>query len=330
MTIIESHPVSQSLALSSQYNPDPIVQLLGEPRGLKPNIGAVLIQDSNDVHIGDKHIYHGPVTIQLYKCDNIGFVDDENVKEEVEQEQKHSFKENTNKETQKKKGLPCLCLQKLQQNRTVKLLLLLGIVFICTIVLTIEILVNKKGSSKDQFYIEEPELIKPIDYEPDWTDESQLKTKIRLVSRQEWVAQPPNKTLPLVTPVPYVMLYHTGTENCSSQAQCVFHVRQLQTYHIESRGMKDIPYNFLIGGDGAAYEGRGWTKECDSILENYSKSISIAFIGTFKKEAPTKTQQFTCKKLIKLGLDLKYIKKDYKLIKGSSDLVLNDTLRTIL
>lgn len=38
-------------------------------------------------------------------------------------------------------------------------------------------------------------------------------------------------------------------------------VRQIQTFHIESRGWFDIGYNFLIGGDGAAYEGRGWKTE---------------------------------------------------------------------
>lgn len=35
----------------------------------------------------------------------------------------------------------------------------------------------------------------------------------------------------------------------------------MQTYHIESKSWDDIGYNFLVGGDGSVYEGRGWDKQ---------------------------------------------------------------------
>lgn len=35
----------------------------------------------------------------------------------------------------------------------------------------------------------------------------------------------------------------------------------MQTYHMESRNWDDIGYNFMVGGDGDVYEGRGWDKQ---------------------------------------------------------------------
>lgn len=115
-------------------------------------------------------------------------------------------------------------------------------------------------------------------------------------------------------PVPYVIILHTATENCSSQAQCVFHVRFIQTFHIESRNWWDIGYNFLVGGDGEAYEGRGWKSEGAHTYGYNSRSIGIAFIGTFNSFKPPQRQIAACKQLIAKGVELGYIKKDYKLL----------------
>lgn len=136
-----------------------------------------------------------------------------------------------------------------------------------------------------------------------------------MVSRLEWLAQPPVQPAnPLQVPVPYVIILHTATENCSSQAQCIFHVRYIQTFHIESRSWWDIGYNFLVGGDGEAYEGRGWKSEGAHTYGYNVKSIGIAFIGTFNSVKPPERQITACKQLIAKGVELGYIKKDYKLL----------------
>lgn len=44
------------------------------------------------------------------------------------------------------------------------------------------------------------------------------------------------------------------------KAECTLRVRLMQTYHMESKRWDDIGYNWLVGGDGAVYEGRGWDK----------------------------------------------------------------------
>ncbi|XP_050294871.1 peptidoglycan-recognition protein SC2-like isoform X2 [Anthonomus grandis grandis] len=140
------------------------------------------------------------------------------------------------------------------------------------------------------------------------------ESKFRIVTKKEWQGNPPtNKTTPLVTPVPYVIIHHTATENCSTLAECASHLRAIQAFHVNSRAWYDIGYNFMVGGDGLVYEGRGWTEEGAHTLGVNFKSIGIAFIGTFIQIAPPVQQLQACKDLIKLGIELNYIKKDYHL-----------------
>lgn len=142
-----------------------------------------------------------------------------------------------------------------------------------------------------------------------------LTSKLRIIARSEWLAQPPIQTLAsLVTPVSLVIIAHTATDNCTSQAECVLRVRLVQMFHIESRGWSDIGYNFLVGGDGSAYVGRGWTFEGAHTYGYNSKSIGIAFIGTFITSKPPQRQIDACKKLIQQGVQLGYISKDYKVV----------------
>lgn len=139
--------------------------------------------------------------------------------------------------------------------------------------------------------------------------------KLRIVNRRTWLAQPPARANnPLHVPVPYVVILHTATENCSTQADCIFIVRHVQTFHIESNGWNDIGYSFLVGGDGNVYEGRGWDTEGAFALGYNRKAIGIAFIGTFTAELPVPKQIQAGKQLIDLGVDLNKISPDYKLL----------------
>ncbi|KAJ0183893.1 hypothetical protein K1T71_000316 [Dendrolimus kikuchii] len=137
---------------------------------------------------------------------------------------------------------------------------------------------------------------------------------LRIVSRSEWLAQPVENELDKIRqPVPWVIITHTATESCTTQSECLFRVRLIQTYHIESRKWFDIGYNFLVAGDGSAYYGRGWDYIGAHTLGYNKYSIGIAFIGTFNNEAPPKKQIEACEKLIKRGVELGKISKDYKL-----------------
>ncbi|XP_068633142.1 peptidoglycan-recognition protein LC-like isoform X1 [Battus philenor] len=141
---------------------------------------------------------------------------------------------------------------------------------------------------------------------------------LRIVSRTDWLAQPEAGVLDkLVQPVPWVVISHTATESCHTQSQCVLRVRLIQSFHIESRGWYDIGYNFLIGGDGSVYYGRGWDY-MGAHTKGYNKySIGIAFIGTFNIDSPSKQQVDACKKIIQQGVAIGKLVKDYKLFAHS-------------
>lgn len=143
-----------------------------------------------------------------------------------------------------------------------------------------------------------------------------LTENVRFVQRVEWGAQPPEGPINelAIIPAPYVIISHTASEGCNTQAECVQRVRLAQTMHIESNNWSDIGYNYLIGGDGLVYVGRGWGKEGAHSFGFNSKSIGICFVGTFNKEVPPQRQIHALKKLIELGVNNKQIATNYKLL----------------
>ncbi|XP_044732641.1 peptidoglycan-recognition protein LC-like isoform X2 [Chrysoperla carnea] len=144
-------------------------------------------------------------------------------------------------------------------------------------------------------------------------------TKLRIIPRQEWIAQPPSQPANVLDlPVPFVIIMHTATESCTTRAQCKYQCRQIQTFHLESNGWWDIGYNFLVGGDGLAYEGRGWYAEGAHTYSYNAKSIGIAFIGTFNTLKPPQIQIEAAKKLIKKAEEMHILTPNYQII-GARD-----------
>nr|NP_001350860.1 peptidoglycan recognition protein LC, isoform K [Drosophila melanogaster]AWM95309.1 peptidoglycan recognition protein LC, isoform K [Drosophila melanogaster] len=143
---------------------------------------------------------------------------------------------------------------------------------------------------------------------------------LRFVERQQWLAQPPQKEIPdLELPVGLVIALPTNSENCSTQAICVLRVRLLQTYDIESSQKCDIAYNFLIGGDGNVYVGRGWNKMGAHMNNiNYdSQSLSFAYIGSFKTIQPSAKQLSVTRLLLERGVKLGKIAPSYRFTASS-------------
>ncbi|CAB3225789.1 unnamed protein product [Arctia plantaginis] len=137
---------------------------------------------------------------------------------------------------------------------------------------------------------------------------------LRIVSRTDWLAQPVEDKLDKIKqPVPWVIISHTATESCTTQSECVLRVRLIQTFHIESRKWSDIGYNFLVAGDGSAYFGRGWDYIGAHTLGYNKYSIGISFIGTFNNDPPPKKQLDACIKLLKRGVAIGKLDKNYKL-----------------
>ena len=67
-------------------------------------------------------------------------------------------------------------------------------------------------------------------------------------------------------------------------------------------GWDDIGYNFLIGGDGRAYVGRGWTRLGAHNRGYNAQSIGVAFMGSFQEEAPADRMISGVQNLIRSGV----------------------------
>ncbi|XP_054257989.1 peptidoglycan-recognition protein 2-like isoform X1 [Macrosteles quadrilineatus] len=107
----------------------------------------------------------------------------------------------------------------------------------------------------------------------------------KYMRRADWGAKPPKWIESLETPVKKVVLTWTETEPCTTEEECIQRVKEIQAEHMKDDKCPDIRHNFLVGGDGALYEGRGYTRlgpsypKSDKTHEElYGKSIEIAFI----------------------------------------------------
>ncbi|XP_017122020.1 peptidoglycan-recognition protein LF-like [Drosophila elegans] len=143
-------------------------------------------------------------------------------------------------------------------------------------------------------------------------------SSLKFVTRPYWLAQPPTVALnPLQLPVQSVRFVATNTQTCSTQAECIFRVRLLQSLHIESIGYKDINYNFVAAGDGNIYEARGWDHSCESSKDadehQVAKELVVAFMG------PSGSNKKLALELIQQGIKLGHISKDYRLIDDSEE-----------
>uniref|UniRef100_A0A1B6CE38 Peptidoglycan-recognition protein n=1 Tax=Clastoptera arizonana TaxID=38151 RepID=A0A1B6CE38_9HEMI len=135
---------------------------------------------------------------------------------------------------------------------------------------------------------------------------------ICIVNRNEWQARPPTELLrQQKLPLERVIITHTGTESCYTSEDCRSSIRIIQRFDIESLGFFDTIYNFLIGGDGCVYIGRGWDYYGSHTRQYNMKTLGIGLIGTFSKMPPTASQLNATLKLIDLGTKLGKLTKDY-------------------
>lgn len=83
-----------------------------------------------------------------------------------------------------------------------------------------------------------------------------------------------------------VILLHTSSPSCMDQAACIQLVQKLENDAWTENGTH-IPYNFLIGGDGKTYEGRGWKSQHGfHNLPGLNDTIVVGVIGTYNDRRP--------------------------------------------
>lgn len=130
--------------------------------------------------------------------------------------------------------------------------------------------------------------------------------------RKDWGGKPPKSNTKLLEhPVSLVIISHSSTISCNTSEKCCLLLREIQMKHFAMpiRSV-DIGYNFMIGGDGKIYVGRGWD------IQNFHRKISIgiSFIGDFNFDTVTTDMIGAAKGLIDQGLELKKISENYTLV----------------
>ncbi|XP_055315740.1 peptidoglycan-recognition protein LC-like [Sitodiplosis mosellana] len=286
---------------------------------VKPNIGSIAVQNSSDITFGNKTFYQGPVTIKQ-------FVYDKNKWKEAEQSENDNLgyvNSSTDNLSRKEKDFPVTKdhpdeIEKKWKctNKQALASAIAAGVLACSLLLVIIFVKFNSGDNNNTSIGDgdDSRLNEPIDSKIGSDIITDTAGPLRIVSRSDWIAQPPsNELVKLEIPATRVIIAHTATENCTTQASCTFRVRLIQTFHIESRGWDDIGYNFLVGGDGSVYVGRGWDIQGAHTKGYNIHSICIAFIGTFNKIAPPKRQLYAAQKLIEEGVKLKKLIPDYRL-----------------
>ncbi|XP_055623049.1 peptidoglycan-recognition protein LC-like [Toxorhynchites rutilus septentrionalis] len=279
-----------------------------------PNIGSIAVQNSSDITFGNKTYIKGQVVIKnIYRDRQNGVV---NEGYQQADEDLNVSKQASGKETSQSQSWQSNIKAIIRDKPLLSVVILVSLMVIITTIVIVIMVATSAGKTRlkphygdgddDRAYVP-PDTGIDSDFLPD-------PKPLRIVTRNEWLASPPKEELtPLTLPVSKVIIAHTATEGCTTQTACVYRVRIIQEFHLGSSNLGDIGYNFLIGGDGNVYEGRGWFKVGAFLRGQNSKSEGIAFIGNYLRLKPTDAQMEALDSLLLNGTKSGYIKTDYKL-----------------
>ncbi|KQS43682.1 uncharacterized protein Dere_GG15356, isoform B [Drosophila erecta] len=268
-------------------------------------IGSIALTNSTDVTFGDKHFYEGPVTIQQFLIDNRDKWKPGDGPPGGQDNPAFNGGATTNGSASGSKHddptrtsplcpfLPNTVGRKAVTTTVVfvTLTFLLGIVLATT--------TNLFGKTLNQK--DDPEV--------------HVDGKLVVISIKGWGGLPTRGKLePLNLPVPRVIISETPPEICETQESCSYWARVTQSRHMDTFNWDQMGYNFLVGGDGRIYEGRGWNYVGAHTRDNNNNSIGISFMGKFRRQEPTKKSLEACQLLIAQGVRLEKLKPDYQLL----------------
>ncbi|XP_054260295.1 eukaryotic translation initiation factor 5B-like [Macrosteles quadrilineatus] len=124
-----------------------------------------------------------------------------------------------------------------------------------------------------------------------------VKTPINICVREDWRARATKypkdleveETALKLPAVGVVFITNTEVDECKSWAHCAHEVRKIQNYHMDVLGLKDIAYNWLIGGDMTVFEGLGWDRRGPAasnteVNKFLGHDVYIGFLGQYTAE----------------------------------------------
>ena len=107
----------------------------------------------------------------------------------------------------------------------------------------------------------------------------------RIVSRSEWGAATATSGGARMLRPRALVVHHTATTNDYDEDEAAAQVRSFYRYHTQTRGWRDIGYNFLVDRYGTVYEGRGLGVVGAHASGFNSETLGIALIGSFGSRA---------------------------------------------
>jgi hypothetical protein len=138
---------------------------------------------------------------------------------------------------------------------------------------------------------------------------------VRIHTRADWGARAPRCASGSTTPT-RATIHHTVTptnDSMSPQAR----LRQIQSFHMNSRGWCDIGYNYLVSRDGRIWRARGAQTLGAHVANANSGNVGISFMGTHTTTPPTATQMCESARLLRrLQMDFPGIALNRTDVKG--------------
>ena len=109
----------------------------------------------------------------------------------------------------------------------------------------------------------------------------------QIQDRKEWGARRP-RCADYANPN-RATIHHTVSPNHDSKTVKA-RLRQIQAYHMFSRGYCDIAYNYLVSADGRIWQGRGARRIGGHTFNENTGNVGIAWIGNFTSRSPDAVQ----------------------------------------
>jgi hypothetical protein len=116
-------------------------------------------------------------------------------------------------------------------------------------------------------------------------------------SRASWGARKPRCGSGTHTPN-RATIHHTVTPTNDSMSVPA-RLRQIQAFHMFTRGWCDIGYNFLVSRDGRIWRGRGARTIGAHVANSNTGNVGVSFIGTYTSTAPTQGQMCNAARLLR-------------------------------
>jgi hypothetical protein len=111
---------------------------------------------------------------------------------------------------------------------------------------------------------------------------------IPIHSRASWGADPP-KCISAMGAAWRATVHHTAGPT-NDEMSVPARLRQIQDFHIFSRGWCDIGYNYLVSRDGRVWTGRGIDRLGAHAANANSGNVGVSFIGTYTSTPATEAQ----------------------------------------